>query len=65
MSPDTTSVPDHSARSLGRKPMSLQLKIGLLLTLTIVPGTLSRLSLDSCLRVQPIGLEQTSLVEMF
>lgn len=36
MSPDTTSVPDHLARSLGRKPMSLQLKIGLLLTLTIV-----------------------------
>ena len=36
MSPDITSVPDHSARSLGRKPMSLQLKIGLLLTLTIV-----------------------------
>lgn len=36
MSPDTTSVPDLSARSLGRKPMSLQLKIGLLLTLTIV-----------------------------
>jgi peptide/nickel transport system permease protein len=36
MSPDTTSVPDHSTRSLGRKPMSLQLKIGLLLTLTIV-----------------------------
>jgi peptide/nickel transport system permease protein len=36
MSPDTTNVPDHSARSLGRKPMSLQLKIGLLLTLTIV-----------------------------
>ena len=36
MSPDTTSVPDRSARSLGRKPMSLQLKIGLLLTLTIV-----------------------------
>ena len=36
MSPDTTNVPDLSARSLGRKPMSLQLKIGLLLTLTIV-----------------------------
>jgi peptide/nickel transport system permease protein len=36
MSPDTTSVPDRSARSLGRKPMSLQLKVGLLLTLTIV-----------------------------
>jgi peptide/nickel transport system permease protein len=36
MSPDTTNVPDRSARSLGRKPMSLQLKIGLLLTLTIV-----------------------------
>ena len=36
MSPDITSVPDHTARSLGRKPMSLQLKIGLLLTLTIV-----------------------------
>jgi peptide/nickel transport system permease protein len=36
MSPDTTNVPDHSARSLGRKPMSLQLKIGLLLTLTII-----------------------------
>ncbi|NQW82718.1 MAG: ABC transporter permease [Alcaligenaceae bacterium] len=36
MSPDNTCVPDHSARSLGRKPMSLQLKIGLLLTLTIV-----------------------------
>ena len=36
MSPDITSVPDHSARSLGHKPMSLQLKIGLLLTLTIV-----------------------------
>ena len=36
MSPDTTSVPDHSTLSLGRKPMSLQLKICLLLTLTIV-----------------------------
>ena len=36
MSPDNTCVPDHSARSLGRKPMSLQLKIGLLLTMTIV-----------------------------
>ena len=36
MSPDTTCVSDHSASSLGRKPMSLQLKIGLLLTLTIV-----------------------------